>query len=258
MGIGVLHEVSTDELRLRLVADETVVGRLRARQMETIRELDRRQTAPADGCGSLAEWVAGRVDMAPETAQKLVTTAEALGRLAYVADALADGATTYDRAAEIARIATACDELEILVGSYDFDIAGLRRQTARRNRVTRRDEEQAFSERYLSVQPTLDGMSWRIHGRLTGAAGVIVTEALTARAEGFGVFPDGTRAPPVATSRRRPGGDLSGHWNPGWGFGWVGDGVCRRHRGLHHERRVGCGGGWRSPGRAAHARSGPL
>lgn len=81
------------------------------------------------------------------------------------------------------------------MGSYDFDIAGLRRETARRSRVTRGDEEQAFSERYLSVQPTLDGMSWRIHGRLTGAAGSIVHEALTARAEGFGVFPDGTRAP---------------------------------------------------------------
>ena len=86
MGIGVLHEVSTDELRTRLVADETVIGQARARQMETIRELDRRQTATADGCGSLAEWVAGRVDVAPETAQKLVTTAQALGGLEYVAD----------------------------------------------------------------------------------------------------------------------------------------------------------------------------
>ena len=101
--MSVLHEVSTDELRLRLVTDEAAVARLRARQMETIRELDRRQTTTAEGCGSLVEWVAGRVDVAPETAQKLVTTAKALGALEYVADALFDGATTYDRAVEVAK-----------------------------------------------------------------------------------------------------------------------------------------------------------
>jgi hypothetical protein len=187
--------VSTEELRERLRADERVIARARARQLGVVRELDRRQTATATGCATLAEWVAGRADVAPEAAQSLVTTARALDSLPHISGALAHGEVTWDRAVELARVATPDDELEVLLDSYDLDIAGLRCLASRRRRVTRSDEQQVFTDRYLTIQPTLDHMAWRLAGQLPSLAGKVVEEALTERADEFPTFPDGTRAP---------------------------------------------------------------
>ncbi|MFQ5555455.1 MAG: DUF222 domain-containing protein [Acidimicrobiia bacterium] len=191
----VLSEVPTEELRLRLAADERVIGRVRARQAARIRELDRRQAATAEGCGSLAEWVAGRIDVSPETAKTLAATAKALDSLPHTSGALADGELTWDRAVELARLATPDDELEALLGSYDVDVAGLRRRASRRRRISTLDERQAFADRYLVIQPTLDDSAWRLSGQLPGVAGKIVEQTLTDRADEFPAFPDGTKAP---------------------------------------------------------------
>ncbi len=56
------------------------------------------------------------------------------------------------------------------------------------------DEEMAFEQRYVSVQPNLDESAWTLSGRLPGYAGRVVVAALEAKAD---VVPVRTRSEPV-------------------------------------------------------------
>ena len=107
--------VSSADLAESLGILERVVARVRSSQMELIREADRAQVPLADGCRSLQEWVAGRVDVSIETANRLVATARTLEALPHLALALAEGEVTADRADALARLATADDELDALL-----------------------------------------------------------------------------------------------------------------------------------------------
>ncbi len=65
--------LTTDRIEQTLLEGEAIIAGVRAAQMRLVREIDRRQTPMADGCRSLAEWVTGRLDVAPDTT--LVTAA---------------------------------------------------------------------------------------------------------------------------------------------------------------------------------------
>ena len=57
------------------------------------------------GCGSLGEWVRGRLDVSPETARDLVATAKHLEELPDVEQAVAAGVIGFDRAVAVGRFA---------------------------------------------------------------------------------------------------------------------------------------------------------
>ena len=175
----------------QLVADEAAIARIRSRQMVLLREVDRRQVPVASGCASLGEWVRGRLDVAPETARDLVTTATRLTELPHVEDAVVAGQVGFDRAVAVARFAGRDDTSNILEEVAGFDIVGIRRRAAKRRRMTRIDDEVAFNDRYLVVEPNLDESAWRLNGRLPGFAGRIVTDALDTKADSFPAVPDG-------------------------------------------------------------------
>ena len=82
------------------------------------------------------------------------------------------------------------DVVEEMAG---FDLAGVRSRLALRRRLTRAQEHTAFRDRYLTMQPSLDESTWRLHGRLTGFAGRVVEEALSERADAFPSPPPGLR-----------------------------------------------------------------
>lgn len=52
--------------------------------MELLAELHKRRVAADDGCRTMGEWVAGRLDLAPETASRLWRTTRRLERLPEV------------------------------------------------------------------------------------------------------------------------------------------------------------------------------
>ena len=83
----------------------SVIARERAAQMVLLREVDRRQASRSAGCRSLREWVAGRLDVAPETVRDLVATAHRLEDLLDVADAVGSGEIGFDRAVVVGRFA---------------------------------------------------------------------------------------------------------------------------------------------------------
>ena len=151
-----------------------------------------------DGHRSLQDWVAGRIDVAPETARALVNTARRLDHLPDIEEVVASGVIGFDRAAAIARLACHDDALDLLSEAAGYDIDGIRQLAAKRRHRTRLDEIQGFEERFVSVQPNLDESAWRISGRLPGCAGRTVVEALETRGD---EFPYGPEVTPSRTTR---------------------------------------------------------
>ncbi|MEN8113459.1 MAG: DUF222 domain-containing protein [Actinomycetota bacterium] len=172
-------EMSTDALEQAALTVEASIAQGRALQMGVLRELDRRQIHTADGCRTLTEWVAGRLDVHSDTARKLVTTARRLETLPNVDAAARDGAVSFDRIWAAAKAAVADgDDADLLDDYWRYSVDGVARLSGRRHRLSRGDEREAFRRRFVSVQPNLDESSWRINGRLPGPAGRIVVDAL--------------------------------------------------------------------------------
>lgn len=178
-----LIDISTDALEAFLVDTEARIGQVRAAQMAILVELDQRQVPTGDGCRTLSEWVAGRLDLAPESAHRLARTGRAFQDLPATRRALADGKVTFDRAAELARTATPATEEADLEDGARVDIAGLRRQAAHRRRLTSVDEHTAFEHRRIHLQPTLDESWYDIWGGLPGYHGRLFEKALQERAD---------------------------------------------------------------------------
>ena len=135
-----IETITNEQIEQRLLDDEAVIARARARQLVVLREMDRRQMPTAAGCASLGEWVRGRLDVAPETARDLVATAKHLQALPEVEDAVAAGVVGFDRAVAVGRFAGSDDTGDVLGEMAGFDVAGIRRQAARRRRMSRDDE----------------------------------------------------------------------------------------------------------------------
>jgi len=189
----VLDQLTTDALEQQLIGLESVVAQARARQLTLLREADQRQTPLADGCRSLQEWTAGRLDIAPETAKTLVSAARTLADQPNLAERLETGEGSFDRIVATATLAATGATSERVELSAGFDIPGVRRLTAAHRRMTPQDTQQLFSNRYLAMQPTLDRTAFRLSGQLPGADGELVRQALTTRADQFPPLPDGTR-----------------------------------------------------------------
>jgi hypothetical protein len=189
----VIDRLTTDALEQQLIGLESIVAQARARQLTLLREADQRQTPLADGCRSLQEWTAGRLDIAPETAKTLVAAARILENLADLEESLGSGLASFDRITATAQLVTAGAPVERIEQSAGFDIPGVRRLTALQRRMTRTDQQQVFSDRFLSMQPTLDRTAYRLWGQLPGADGELVEQALLTRADSFPTLPDGTR-----------------------------------------------------------------
>ena len=183
-------ETATNESIVQeLLRSEAVIARERASQMRLLREVDRRQMPTGAGCGSLGEWVRGRLDVSPETARDLVATAKHLEELPDVQEAIETGQIGFDRAVAVGRFAGSDDTCDILNEMAGFDIAGIRHRASRRRRMSRVDEEVAFNGRYFTMQPNIDESVWLVNGRLPGLAGRIVIDALEAKADTFPTQP---------------------------------------------------------------------
>ncbi|MBW3667313.1 MAG: 13E12 repeat family protein, partial [Actinobacteria bacterium] len=121
-----LDQLSTDELEQLLSGDEQRVSLLRARQTHVIEELDRRQVATADGCKSMSEWVATRLDVSLESAKSLVRTMRRTAERPDLRESLAAGEISFDRVEVLSRIPEDVGLLQHL------DIAGVLSEAAKR------------------------------------------------------------------------------------------------------------------------------
>ena len=194
-----LTTVTSDRLEQVLLEGEATVARIRATQIRMITDLDRRQVPLGDGSRTVSEWATGRMDLAPETAQRLVQTAHRLADQPDLAQELEHGVVSFDRVAEESRLVTSGADPELVARSRGWDIAGLRRMTARHQRLTRQDEHGIFQNREIKLQPTLNQTYYQVWGGLPGFEGRLLEQALTERADQFLPMPD---RKPIPRSQR--------------------------------------------------------
>ena len=176
-------ERTSDELEAWLTASERVISQIRSTQMVILREVAARQLPLADGCRSMAEWVAGRLDMSPQSARQLSSTAQRLTDLPEVESAALDGAISYERATAVARLATPSTQAEALENSGYLDINGVQRQAALLRRMTRADEREIADTEHVILRPNLDESRWDLWGTLGGYHGRVVEKALAQRGD---------------------------------------------------------------------------
>ncbi len=177
---------TTDQLEQQLLDNRAVRSRLDAEDIGILEVLDQRQTATWDGCRSLSEWTASRLDLGLDTASTLVRTMRRTGDRPHLREALAEGATL-DRVEALTRIPEDVGLME------HVDVAGVRRHAAHRARVTDSEEYRSASDRFLVLQPSLDESWWKLWGGLDGVSGALVDKVITATADALPSLPDGTR-----------------------------------------------------------------
>jgi 5-methylcytosine-specific restriction endonuclease McrA len=177
---------TTDQLEQRLLANREQQSRLDAENLEILEEIDFRQVPTSDGCRSLSEWVAGRLDMSLDRARSLVRTMRRTTDRSDLREALQDG-VAFDRVEAVSKIP---DKIGLLA---HLDVAGVQREAAMRTRITAEDEQRSSDDQFLVLQPSLDQSWWKLWGGLEGTGGAILDKVISEMADQLPALPDGTR-----------------------------------------------------------------
>jgi len=185
------HSRTPDDLRARLRDVEVEISDLRCEQATLVNELDKIHIAGRDGHRSMNEWLSAELDVSRSFASDLVFCARHLVKDRPLNARLGNGDVTFDRAVALMRLADAGADQATLEDSESQDLAAVRRLIARQRRITRTTERQAFTERFVAVQPTLDESSRRVTGLLAGVDGDVFERALYARADELRLLPGG-------------------------------------------------------------------
>jgi len=178
---------TTDDLEQRMLSNRAQRSALDADDLEILEELDYRQVATADGCRSLSEWTTARLDLHPDTAKTLVRTMRRTVERPELREALATGDISFDRLEALSRIPEDVGLLEHL------DVAGVRREAAKRVRISSEDEYRTASDQFLILQPSLDESWWKLWGGLDGATGALFNKTIANKADDLPLLPDGSR-----------------------------------------------------------------
>ena len=186
---SMLAESTNDDLEQTLMSLESEISARRAFQLRLLSELDRRQAAQADACKSLVDWTMSRLDVERSTASQLVVSARTVTD--EIADSLALGLITLDRATATARLAATGVDDALETGSR-YDVSGVRRLAAARREHTTEDERDLFKDRYYAAQPNLANTGGRFWGHLAGIAWTTLDTAIRSRADQLPKLPDGT------------------------------------------------------------------
>jgi hypothetical protein len=189
----------TDALEGEVVALERLIARARARQAQVLGRLDAAQVATMDGCRSMLEWTASRLDVTHDTARRLMRAAKDLAEHPGLGPTFGSNEPSFDRLVETLRLADAGASPSVIADSERWDLAGVRRVAARHRRMRKVDEERAYRERYLATQGSLDGSGGRFWGQLPGFEFRLFEKAVDQRADMFRDLP-GPASP--ASARR--------------------------------------------------------
>ncbi|MGH8942437.1 MAG: HNH endonuclease [Acidimicrobiia bacterium] len=172
-----LGSYSEDQLDQLIVRAESEIGVWRVVEMAAIAEKRRRRSHLADGYRTIVDWTAARGDVSHETARSLCWTATRLQDSPEVAEQLAAGDISFDRAQLLARLPA--DHRD---GHQGYDIYGLRRLVAHHKKLTRKRERKTGNG-YLNLTSGSDDLMVPIWGAFPGLDARIVEKALDQRAD---------------------------------------------------------------------------
>jgi hypothetical protein len=162
--------------------------------MAVIGEKKRRGSHPADGYRSIVDWFAARADVSHQTARSLCWTDSRLAEAPEVAEQLASGEFSFDRAEQLARLPE-----EQRQDHEGYDISQLRRRVAHYQRMTPKRESQIANSGFLNFQVSADETTTSVWGELPGFDARLVEKAIDQRADEI----IGSEAPPLGVAQRR-------------------------------------------------------
>lgn len=174
---------SIRDLEADLVEVEAKISLLRCEQVVLVGQLDTAQAPQADGSRSLVDWVSARLDMNRRTARDLVFAARTFHDHRGLHRRMIDGGESFDRTVAVVKLAETEASEDVVAGSYDHDLDGVRRLTNRTRHVTSVNERDAFSGRFFTIQPNLDETTYRMWGEAPGIVGRTIEKAICDRAD---------------------------------------------------------------------------
>lgn len=172
------RNLSEDQLDELIIESEQTIARCRAVEMAVIREKQVRQSHHADGYRSIVDWMAARADISHRTSRSLCWTATRLSEAPEVADMVASGDMSFDRAEQLARLPQ-----EHRSDHEGYDIAQLRRRVAHYRKLSPQREQKVSQNGYLNFQSSWDETSTRFWGELSGVDARMVEKAVDQRAD---------------------------------------------------------------------------
>jgi hypothetical protein len=172
-----------------LVDCERQINKLRSRQVELVARLDPHQIASSSGDRNVTDWLSSTLDISHQTARRLRTMAYSPD--SPIKEELARAGISLDRAALLTELAkTGLSETELLSLSPDYSLGRLYGMLEKRRRVSAEDQQTAFSDRYLVIQPSLDQSAHKIWGLAVGPDGEMIANALHRKETELAVLED--------------------------------------------------------------------
>ena len=153
-------------------------------------DADRGQRFLADGARNLAEWISARFGLRHSTAAQLVRVAHRLEDLPVLRSRFAAGELSLDQVDSISKLATADTEEAVIADCLGLSNAALDRAARRANPPSTADEREAWRERWLSIQYTLDGIRGHLEADLPGPDLALVESAIREKADEIPVNPE--------------------------------------------------------------------
>jgi Domain of unknown function (DUF222)/HNH endonuclease len=146
-------------------------------------DADLSQQFLADGARDLVQWVSARFGLRHSTAAQLVRVARRLEDLPVLRSRFAAGEMSLDQVDAISKLATAETEEAVIAECLGLSNAALDRAARRSNPPSSQDAVDAWRERWLSIQYSLDGVRGRMDADLPGPDMALVESAIRAKAD---------------------------------------------------------------------------
>ena len=177
-----------------LAENNVAIARLQARQLTLLNQLQRAGVAGQTGARTMVEWVATTLDVSPPTARSLVYAANRMWRTyPRLYEQLETGEITFDRAMATLALLGADAPMGVVDSSLSLDLAAVGRLTDQYRRISHKDEQQTFADRFFSIQPTLDNSRWRGSFELPAVEGAIVDQAIAGKTDELRHLPGSDR-----------------------------------------------------------------
>lgn len=178
-----------DEVERRVLAKEAEISRLRAHQAADLRLLDQLQVDLGDGDRGMDNWVQAHLDVSHQTAARLMQIARSSDHVTV--EKMESGLWGLDRASLLLRLAQAGAAAEqVADAAENYSLGRIYGLILDLKEISPLQEQAAFEDRYLVIQPNLDTSMYRLWGQIHGVDGQIVDQALRQRASSFPNIPD--------------------------------------------------------------------
>jgi hypothetical protein len=174
-----------DQLDRIIAGGERDIASIRMMQMAAVAEKKRRQSHRQDGFKSIVDWLAARADVSHETARAICWTSTRLTDAPEVAESLAEGEMTFDRAQLVSRLPE-----DVRSEHEGYDIYRLRRLVAHHKRLTRKREQKTGNGFLKFGSEELTTPFW---GELPGLDARIMEKAIDQKADE--IIPSDARLP---------------------------------------------------------------